>query len=428
MRFYLNISTIIISCLLFACSASEYEYPDNNNVSPESIVDIQLKPNHFELVADGKAEIDFNPVLFKTEEKIPVLDDRIDPSWIKYKTVTGEEISRTFSTSDPSFVGSTIEVFASVNNVVSDTIYFTVKAPLETSLYNEITFPVVFHITQAKDEVLNYGGEIPAGKIDKLLKRMNDVCSGELSNSPVGTDTKIRFKPALYNPDGEDLREPGINRFIVDGQVNSDNMYKDFIRENSNINWPYDKYLNIWIFTDSQRAYSDFSFEVTELCKPNAVFTGTDLSNKPQGLNLVEVNEGNWNPVPQDYGIKIKSNLLNSQKLIFNRESDNDFMHYLGNYFGLLKTHTHRTNATIPDDYCDDTIGYLPGEEFYKENRTTIKETASGYRFVSENIMDDQTGLHKSISEDQMIRIRWVAENCPGRSAWKSDFAFTGED
>lgn len=428
MKFKINISTIIVSCLMIACSASDYDYPNNDVVEVESITEVVLKPNHYQLVSNGIAEIDLNPVLFKTDDKVEVLNDRVNQDWITYYTASGEEIERFFSTTDQSLNGSTIEVYAMVNGMKSNTVSFKVESPLDLTAYEEITYPVVVHLIQTKSEVLNYGGEIPAGKIDKLLERMNNVFSGSVSNNPVGVDTKVRFKPALYTPNGDRLFEDGINRFIVDGDIVSDNKYKDFIEANSEVNWPQDKYLNVWIFTDSQGAYKNFSWSVTEECEPYVVFTGTNLDNEPQGLDLTEVEASSWNPDPKDYGLKIKASLLDSHKLSFTKEGDNDFMHYMGNYFGLLKTYHSSGVDYIPDDYCEDTFGYAPGNDFYKENKTTVKETSDGYRFVSENVMDDQTGLHKSISEEQMLRIRWVAENCPARFAWKSDFAFTGEE
>ena len=58
---------------------------------------------------------------------------------------------------------------------------------------------------------------------------------------------------------------------------------------------------------------------------------------------------------------------------------------------------------------------------------TSWYKQAQGCYFRSENIMDDPTGLHISVSKNQCERIRWLLENCPERAAWKNDFAFTGK-
>ena len=103
----------------------------------------------------------------------------------------------------------------------------------------------------------------------------------------------------------------------------------------------------------------------------------------------------------------------------------NELIHYLGNYFGLLEN-CQFTSKIPAEDYCDDTIGYFSDSQFYKRNQTPYKETTDNF-FLSENIMDDPTGLHTAISKEQAKRMRWVAENSPERMAWKSSFAFTGE-
>lgn len=81
----------------------------------------------------------------------------------------------------------------------------------------------------------------------------------------------------------------------------------------------------------------------------------------------------------------------------------------------------------MSDDHCQDTQPYYLGApDSYKGNKTMFKAVESCF-FLAENIMDDQSGVHRSVSAEQAKRMRWVLENCPERSAWKSDFAFTGK-
>ena len=49
------------------------------------------------------------------------------------------------------------------------------------------------------------------------------------------------------------------------------------------------------------------------------------------------------------------------------------------------------------------------------------------YFFLSENIMDDPSGVHRSVSLQQALRMHWVLQHCPERAMWKSDYAFTGK-
>jgi hypothetical protein len=69
-------------------------------------------------------------------------------------------------------------------------------------------------------------------------------------------------------------------------------------------------------------------------------------------------------------------------------------------------------------DYCSG-VGNSENTDWYK--------TFDGCYFRAENIMDDSRGVHCSVSRDQAIRMRWFLNNCPARTAWKSDFAFTGK-
>lgn len=416
---------LALCCTIFSCTKNDFSYPDNDLIDLDSISGIKLKLNHYNLLADGKAELEIKPILFKTKDSIIVLNDRVNSDWIKYHTLSEEKVSRYFTTSDESLIGDTIRVYATIEDKVSDTVSFIVKSPLKDDDYKEITFPVIFHICQSKNDIASYGGPIPSDKITNLIERMNKVFSGSISKNPIGVDTKIRFKLALYNPDGELLDEPGINRIVSDTVINDKNKYINFIQANK-IDWPFSKYLNIWLLSDNEEAYRYFSYDITRKCIPNSIYTGTDITDKPEGLKFEEIDISSWEPEPNNFGIKYKAQLLNQFKFSIGTRYDNDFMFYLGKYFGLLITHKASSWGKIPNDYCDDTFAYKISSRYYKSNKTMIKETDGGYRFLSENIMDDQTGLHRSISKDQAIRIRWIVKNCPGRSAWKSDFAFTG--
>ncbi|MFR7809988.1 MAG: hypothetical protein ACLU4N_12320 [Butyricimonas faecihominis] len=94
-------------------------------------------------------------------------------------------------------------------------------------------------------------------------------------------------------------------------------------------------------------------------------------------------------------------------------------------YLGLLPT--WKESGGIPEDYCADTQKYFGNDaEGYKKNTTAYKLVKDCF-FLAENIMDDPLGTHRSVSLQQSQRIRWILNNCPERSAWKSNFAFTGK-
>ena len=83
----------------------------------------------------------------------------------------------------------------------------------------------------------------------------------------------------------------------------------------------------------------------------------------------------------------------------------------IGNYLGLLDT--WKINNSNVNDQCNDTFAYgiVNNNGSLGTNSSWSKEVGS-YRFLSENIMDDPTGTHRSVSKDQALRMYWVLKNC----------------
>ena len=112
---------------------------------------IKLRLNHFQLLADGKAEIEFAPLLM-TKDSFEVADSRIDHSLIEYHTLEGESLPNVYSTSETSLIGKKISVYATVKNtaLMSDTVSFEIIDPSPMNDCEEVTIPVVFHLIQRK--------------------------------------------------------------------------------------------------------------------------------------------------------------------------------------------------------------------------------------------------------------------------------------
>lgn len=432
MKILINKYILFITVLLVvvtSCEESGFDYSESN-IELNSITGIKIYPNHYYLQADGKATIEINTTLFRTKDSIRVLKDRFDMSAVEYFDIKGNKLNgNEYSTNDASMIDKTVQIYAKVNGIISDTVKFEVKPPVAEDAYNEITIPVIFHVVQAENDINVYGGELPAYKVNKKLEQLNYAFSGELSRNPVGVDTKIRFKAAKFSPNGGELTEIGINRVTIDGIINSENKYVDLITDASNkLNWPTDKYLNIWLISDSKGIYENFSNSITKHCNPSAYVAGTDLTDKPEGLSLSEVASADaWTPEPKHTGIIFKLELLNKFQFEPGDYADNDLTYAVGEYLGLLSNfNRHYYDHVIADDHCDDTFNFNNRNGNNQSNKF-IKKDDKYYSFLSENIMDDQQGLHRSVSKDQLKRMRWVLENCLGRSAWKSKFAFEGK-
>ena len=157
-----------------------------------------------------------------------------------------------FSTSDKSLIGQEIKVNARIKGqeLSSNTVTFTVTDPSVLNSYTEITIPVVFHLIQSNNDITEYGGEVPMERIHLLLDKINNTFSGVVSTNASGVDTKIRFKAAEYDPYGNKLHEPGINRIYVDKVTDAaKDQYKTFIEAQKAL-WPYNQYLNVWLISD----------------------------------------------------------------------------------------------------------------------------------------------------------------------------------
>lgn len=414
---------LLLSCLqlLFSCSPDDQEYIDNDIVDMNSITAIKLKPNHNKILADGKATLELHPVLYKGTAE--VVHHRVEDSWLEYYTLSGIKAERYFTTTDRNLYGLTLKVYAKLKdkNIYSDTVAFTVLEPLDLNL-KEITIPIVFHIIQTTEDVVSYGGEFGQDRVELIVSRLNNAFSGMVA-APVGVDTKIRFKLAVYAPDGSKLNEAGINRVEVEN-ISTDNNYADFLRQQKLI-WDPGKYMNIWLISDGDNKVTNFGYDISNNCKPRYMKPGAEQI--PEGSNLTELaGEKNWES--NEAGLLYKLQLFNLPGFVQGRKENNDFNFYVGTYLGLLPTWGYVLwGSTVKaQDYCGDTQKYVVDSENATKNTGWEKKNEE-YEFTAENIMDDQISLHRSVSREQCLRMRWVLENCPERAAWKSDFAFIGK-
>lgn len=423
-RILYTLVVIFIGCII-SCTPDKDEVLEMGLVDMDHIKDIKLRTSHYQLLANGKAQLEFNPLL-TTKDGFTVQDSRIDHSQIEYYTSTGETLPKVFSTSDKSLIGEKINVHAKIKGVdlTSNTVTFTISDPSVSDTYTEITIPVIFHLIQSNQDIAGYGGEIPMERIHLLIDKINNTFSGNVSTNAMGVDTKIRFKAAVYDPYGNKLQEPGINRIYVEKVTDAaKDQYKTFIKDQKAL-WPYDKYLNVWLISDRENEYDKFFYTISRTCIPRYIATETDPAKIPEGLTLSSLPE-NWTPVPNEVGILYKLQSIQTMVRSFGEKNENELVNGFGYYLGLLPTWGASSSAK-PQDYCSDTHKYYGNDnEGYNKNQTAYKLVGDCF-FLAENIMDDPVGVHRSVSQQQAQRMRWILNNSPERSAWKSDYTFTG--
>lgn len=426
---------ILIKCLgcmlgvltMIACSPEDYTYQDNGKVDVSLVDCVALMPSNVMLLADGHACLDLYPRLFTRDRNI-VLDSRVTEDILEYTSSSGVALTRYFTTSDASLIGKTLDVQVKIKgtNLISEPVSFKVEAPLDNKYTSEITIPVVFHIVQTTKDIESYGGKYASDQIALHLKKLNHLFSGAVSNNPVGVNTHIRFELALYDPYGKKLSEPGINRY-TSNSIDNKNNYADFL-ENARLVWPADKYMNVWLISDLGGSIDDFANTITDKCSPRYVYAGTPADGRPEGISWEEYVEGAAF-TPGEIGILYKLQELDNPNRKFvngSKSPMNELGYYVGRYLGLFPTYSYGDDPVT--DYCDDTqdyVGYAGLRIKTSINVSWYKEV-NGCYFRSENIADDPRGLHIAVSKQQCERMRWVLENCPQRTAWKSSYALKG--
>lgn len=409
--------------LSVACVPDKMEYHDNTHLDVSVVDRVELWPNQKIVLADGHAQLDLYPRLF-TKDNLQIPDSRVNEEWLEYVPVTPgiQMTGRYFYTSDASLIGKEIKVKLSIKgtSLESDTVSFTVADPQASAYASDIRIPVVFHIIQTKEDVELYGGEYKQERVQMQLNRLNNMLNASVSNNPVGVNSHIRLEMAASDPNGNQMPEPGINRLTVDKlSFKPDGSDVDsFLVSKSNLIWPEDHYLNIWLISDRSNSVTDFANSVTAKCAPVYVLPGSE--SLPAGIQWQ--NYEGQSLKPHEAGIIYKLQKLDDTERTFyvsdNIKSPgyNDLGYYFGQYLGLLPTCNYKSIDTATTDYCDDTMDYAPSEN---GNKGWYK-TFDGCYFRAENLMDDPTGVHCSVSRDQAIRMRWVLNHCPGRFAWKS--------
>ncbi len=395
---------LVLMIILFFCSCQQDEFEtDIQYLGKDAVKYVCLYPNSPILIADGKSSLTFKVKAF-TEVERTVTDKegnlihRIDTLEMINDRLPQDEIIIT--TKD----GEIINDFCYVTNKSQDTIQefvakigATSSLPIRVKLINEpdkfsqVTIPVIFHIISN-----NNTKEICAGitrdYIEDKLLLLNQAFAGDVSNSPVATDTGIRFVLATYTPDGKKLKEPGILREDRKNDKAAD--IKKYIIDN--LMWDSYKYLNVWIYDAS--AWSDASKAPTYVLDNGTEILGLDLEK------IAEISDVTAKQ-PEDIGITIAASSFFKTK----------WEYVFGVFFGLLPTCQSEEEALNGEDadYCFDTYSY---EKMYAavEKWTFAKNVLEKIYYDSYNIMDEYTA-GTTITPCQAKRIRLVTENCPFR-------------
>lgn len=255
---------------------------------------------------------------------------------------------------------------------------------------NVITIPFIVHVVH-NGEAAGTGANISQAQVQSQIDVLNEDfrrTGAGFNNHPAGADTEIQFAPALVDPQGNLLAQPGIRR--VNGNRSSWTYDDIQAMLKPNTSWDPNRYLNIWTVqfggsSQSLLGYAQFP----------------SLSNLPG----FQQNEG---PANTD-GVVIRwqsFGRVGNVQAPYNR--GRTATHEVGHWLGLR--HIWGDGGCNADDFCADTPN--SGQPNY--NCVTV--TSCGSADMIENYMDySQDACMSIFTNCQKGRMRTVLDNSPRR-------------
>lgn len=389
MKYIYNIICLTSLLVLLSCQKEE-SLDEVKFIGIDKISKIELSPNSPQLIANGKARLDFKVkcyYIINDTVEVPMIMDRIPIKEIKITSSENKtfELNKGYTSS-----GKTDSVYftCTIGNKTSAKVSVALTPPTQP-VYDKVVVPIIFHAIYTEKKQNNIKGFTPE-LLQKIIDRANKVFAGELSNAPSSCPSGIQFKLERISKRKISPNE-NIQKYI------SDNLMTE-----------PDKYLNIWVMDAIPWSLS------SDNCVP--IYTFGDPENI-KGLRLKQIStiDEIKNVKPVNVGITM------SFGDIYQMESgytSNRFETQLGRYYGLLNTGHYDEKKELTDgdlDYCPDTYSYI-SRELTQEKRTfpINGEKGKHYFYDSFNIMDTYSSC-TTISRDQVKRIRQVITDCAFR-------------
>jgi PKD repeat protein len=118
-----------------------------------------------------------------------------------------------------------------------------------SGLATVITIPVVVHVVH-NGEGVGTGRNISQAQVQAQLTTLNEdfrrkAGTRGFNENPVGADIEIEFCPAVVNPSGQAMAEPGIDRYNGNQANWNQNNIEGVLKPSTY--WNPDKYYNIWV-------------------------------------------------------------------------------------------------------------------------------------------------------------------------------------
>jgi Pregnancy-associated plasma protein-A len=261
-----------------------------------------------------------------------------------------------------------------------------------------LKIPVVVHVIHAEQSsMIGQGGNITDAQINAQFEVLNEDFRRKentpgFNTSPIGADIEVFFELAKRDPNGQTTT--GITRTY--NAKRDWSVFTDLESIARVINWPSDRYLNIWVV----RLQGDYLGFASFPSVPNGLVPGLDNSLADNGLE-----DGFF----VDFRYFGKGGAVTSRNYNMGRTATHELGHWLGLY------HTWG-DAFCGTDYCNDTpVTETPNQTTSCNDRISRCD-GSASRNMIENYMDYSPDRCMNIfTADQKNRMRAALELSPRR-------------
>ena len=459
---YIYYSILVAMLIFVSCQKEDYEILDLR-ISPDDISRIELKADHKTLVPNGINAMGFHTQVYakktvmsygrddetrefyakETEEEFLVPNDQIPEGLIKYYDQDGNVLENGSYKTNDAAPGTTLQFYAKCGNLESNKLNVTIREIPDES-YEEIVIPVVFHILlppATQEAEVN----ITTKYLEEQLQRVSDAFNRKITTDPNAGNAKIVFKLAEYDNSGNKMMEKGKHMHNISSSdyrnmgtsYNKRSRYLDYIVDEwRDLIWDPNRYLNIWLAKFNLYTSTHGSGTSYSILPPTVMHPDYDKSSVP-GIDFDYAEKFTIRELEdcREVGIMVNTNALLAPSTV---QGSNDFSLAtpIAAYLGLLQTYCpeyDELNSDGDNDYCPDTYSYDYGfyRTVFKGNNLDGQPEDEPSRpmeyFTSFNVMDIYS-YKNSLSVDQVKRIRMVLKQCPSRWAYKSKWAFTGDE
>lgn len=466
------------SAVISACSPDGVELFDFSNYTVDKVV-CQASSNF--LVADGISRLDLEVKLYAAIEDITDDDGAVVHTiyreiprtrWrthdIRFFTEDGSPVTPPITVT--SATPSVIRYYATVDGMRSSEpipqlnaiyagdpdavqvgpVYFEVNVRQAIPVTAKKRIPVVFHIVDTEYNK-GVGQIIRPDAIDHVITVWNSVFSRSEDRASNGANPNLEFVPALRNPSGKRLENPGVNYVMLtdaDAATLATQTHSFVWNNSARLYWDPDQYLNVWVFMASvlptsaetvKRGYptvfEEGVYDADALPLPPLI--AADLKH------LSAADLAAWLKNPSTIST---TNFVEKVGILFSKSAfatqTADYLTPLSIFLGIIPNSaysepSHRFYGTTTaskvfmDDQCDDTPVY---DIWFWGTPSNGGVQASGLGspqikymrhapwsvFRSANVVEYPSSFQTAITQDQVERVKWILENAPARQPWRN--------